>query len=490
MYGTAFNYNMAATLFICSNCDAQSPKWAGRCLECGTWGTLSQGLADDKKKSSASAAPADAIPFSEISHADIPRRSTGIGEVDQVLGGGIVPGSLILLGGEPGVGKSTILAQLAFAISQNKNSVIYCSGEESAQQVKMRFDRLSLSFPRTRESSGRDPHLHGDDNFSSLLFIGETNCEKICSALRHHKPALAIVDSIQTIASSDVPSEAGSIAQVRACTVKLLEVAKQENIPIIVTGHVTKDGGVAGPKTLEHLVDTVLYLEGDASQYFRLLKTVKNRFGSTNEIGVFEMTGAGLIEVTNPSELFLSSEQEHAAGTATTCVVEGSRAFLVPIQALTSKTYFGYPQRKAIGVDANRLGLLVAVLSKRLGVNLGDQDIHVNVVGGLKINEPAADLAVCASILSSYKNREYGNSHLFCKEEKCRQNRKGGCPHIPIFFGEVGLTGEVRSVSHTEKRLKEAEKLGFKLAYIPKQAKKISTSMNLVEIRTIRELEF
>lgn len=443
---------MATSLYICSNCDTQSLKWAGRCLECGAWGTLSQGLADDKKKPSATAAPADAIPFSEISHADVPRRSTGVGEVDQVLGGGIVPGSLILLGGEPGIGKSTLLAQIASTISAANHSVIYCSGEESAQQVKMRFDRLS------KKSSS-----------DTLFFIGETNCEKICSALKARKPALAIVDSIQTIASSDVPSEAGSIAQVRACTVKLLEIAKQENIPVIVTGHVTKDGGVAGPKTLEHLVDTVLYLEGDASQYFRLLKTVKNRFGSTNEIGVFEMTGAGLIEVTNPSELFLSSESECAAGTATTCVVEGSRAFLVPIQALTSKTYFGYPQRKAIGVDANRLGLLVAVLSKRLGVNLGDQDIHVNVVGGLKINEPAADLAICASILSSYKNKPL---------------EKG-----VVVFGEVGLTGEVRSVSHTEKRLKEAEKLGFKLAYIPKQAKKISSKLELVEVRTIRELE-
>lgn len=461
---------MATSLYICSNCDAQSPKWVGRCLECGAWGTLSQGTAEEKKKQTNHAAPADVIPFSQISRDEVPRRSTGIAEVDQVLGGGIVPGSLILLGGEPGIGKSTILAEIAMKMKTGSGTmhtdrpVIYCSGEESAQQVKMRFDRLKTGSGSI--SSKILPDTVFDD---SLLFIGETNCEKICSALRHHKPALAIVDSIQTIASSDVPSEAGSIAQVRACTVKLLEVAKQENIPIIVTGHVTKDGGVAGPKTLEHLVDTVLYLEGDASQYFRLLKTVKNRFGSTNEIGVFEMTGAGLIEVTNPSELFLSSEQEHAAGTATTCVVEGSRAFLVPIQALTSKTYFGYPQRKAIGVDANRLGLLVAVLSKRLGVNLGDQDIHVNVVGGLKINEPAADLAVCASILSSYKNKPL---------------EKG-----VVIFGEVGLTGEVRSVSHTEKRLKEAEKLGFKLAYIPKQAKKIASKLELVEVRTIRELE-
>ncbi|MBI4253408.1 DNA repair protein RadA [Candidatus Uhrbacteria bacterium] len=473
---------MALSVYICSNCDAQSPKWAGRCLECGSWGTLAQGIADEKtsgKKSTAGIAPADAIPFSQISNEHVPRRSTGIAEVDQVLGGGIVPGSLILLGGEPGIGKSTILGQLACSISQQKNSVIYCSGEESAQQVKMRFDRIKALDPGLR----RDDKGSGAD---TLLFIGETNCEKICGALRHHKPTLAIVDSIQTIASSDIPSEAGSIAQVRACTVKLLEVAKQENIPIIITGHVTKEGGVAGPKTLEHLVDTVLYLEGDASQYFRLLKTVKNRFGSTNEIGVFEMTGAGLVEVKNPSELFLSSENEHAAGTATTAVVEGSRAFLVPIQALTSKTYFGYPQRKSIGIDANRLGLLVAVLSKRLGVNLGDQDIHVNVVGGLRISEPAADLAVCASILSSYKGKMVSGT-IF---EEMEPDTILPDTILPtIFFGEVGLTGEVRPVSHTEKRLKEAEKLGFKTAYIPKQSKKISTSIQLVEIKNVRELE-
>lgn len=446
----------SATIFICSNCDTQAPKWAGRCLECGAWGTLSQGIADEKKKSSPSTAPAGAVSFSAIDEAEVPRIPTGIDEFDQVLGGGIVPGSLILLGGDPGIGKSTVQLQIACALSRRASKdhpVIYASGEESAQQVKMRFERLK----------------NKETNSDALLFIGETNCEKVCSALRAHRPLLAIIDSIQTIVSSDVPSEAGSVTQVRACTVKLLEVAKKDNIPIIITGHVTKEGGVAGPKTLEHLVDTVLYLEGDASQYFRLLKTVKNRFGSTNEIGVFEMTGAGLIEVKNPSELFLSSEQEHAAGTATTAVVEGSRAFLVPIQALTSKTYFGYPQRKSIGIDANRLGLLVAVLSKRLGVNLGDQDIHVNVVGGLKITEPAADLAVCASILSSYKNKPL---------------EKG-----VVVFGEVGLTGEVRTVSHTEKRLKEAEKLGFTTAYIPKQTKKISTKLHLVEIKNIKELE-
>ncbi len=448
---------MSSTIiFICSNCDTQTPKWAGRCLECGAWGTLSQGVAEDKKKSQPTAAPAGVVSFSDIDEASVPRIATGIQEFDQVLGGGIVPGSLILLGGDPGIGKSTVQLQIACALSENASTdhpVIYASGEESAQQVKMRFERLK----------GKKT------NPDALLFIGETNCEKICSALRAHHPTLAIIDSIQTIVSSDVPSEAGSVTQVRACTVKLLEVAKQTHIPIIITGHVTKDGSVAGPKTLEHLVDTVLYLEGDNTQYFRLLKTVKNRFGSTNEIGLFEMTGTGLVEVANPSELFLSSDISSVAGSATTALVEGSRAFLVPIQALTSKTYFGYPQRRALGIDQNRLQLLIAVLCKRLGVNLGDQDIHVNVVGGLKISEPAADLAVCASILSSYKNKPLAKDTLY--------------------IGEVGLTGEIRPVSTMEKRLKEAEKLGFKIAYIPKQTKKIASTMELVEIKNIKELE-
>lgn len=462
-------------IYTCSSCDAQSPKWAGRCLECGAWGTLTERVAEDKRKEVKTAA-SHVIPFSEITHEKTPRLPTGIGEVDQVLGGGIVPGSLILLGGEPGIGKSSLLGQIAIAISGVKLSVIYCSGEESAQQVKMRFDRLGATQPHNVIlSKTKDPviaktlgiPLQARDD--SLLFIGETNCEKICAALRQHKPALAIVDSIQTIASNDVESEAGSIGQVRACTVKLLQTAKENTVPIIITGHVTKEGGVAGPKTLEHLVDTVLYLEGDASHQFRLLKTVKNRFGSTNEVGVFEMTDAGLREVANPSELFLSSESEHAAGTATAATVEGSRAFLVPIQALTSKTYFGYPVRKSIGIDTGRLGLLVAVLSKRVGINLGDQDIHVNVVGGLKITEPAADLAVCASILSAYKSKPTENG--------------------AVFIGEVGLTGEVRPVSNMEKRLKEAEKLGFAAAYIPRQQKKLSSKLQLIEIKNLRELE-
>ncbi len=447
---------LPSILFICSNCDAQSPKWAGRCLECGQWGTLQEGSEEEKKKPTVQAKPGDTVAFSDIKEAAIPRFITGIGEIDQVLGGGIVPGSLILLGGEPGIGKSTVQLQIACALSQqatNDHPIIYASGEESAHQVKMRFDRLKNEKTRP----------------DALLFMGETNCEKICATLKTLHPLLAIVDSIQTIASNQVPSEAGNISQVRACTVKLLEVAKQENIPIIITGHVTKEGMVAGPKTLEHLVDTVLYLEGDNNHYFRLLKTAKNRFGSTNEVGLFEMTQKGLQEVTNPSQIFLSETQNDQQGTVTTALLEGSRVFLIQVQALTSKTYFGYPQRKTAGFDINRLGLLTAVLSKRLGLNLGDQDIHINVVGGIKISETSADLAICASIISAYTNKPL--------------------PSGSIVLGEVGLGGEIRPCSQLEKRLKEAEKLGFTQCYIPFTKEKLTTKLNLIKLKNIKELE-
>lgn len=449
----------ASTLFICSNCDAQSSKWAGRCLECGSWGTLqelatakvaAQTIKNDMLKNAVKP-----ISFTEIESETIPRISTMIREVDQVLGGGIVPGSLILLGGEPGIGKSTLLLQIATHIATQKNNttVLYCSGEESGHQIKLRFDRLEQKT----------------DTPSSLFFCADTNCETICATIISQKPTLAIVDSIQTIASNQVSSEAGNISQVRACTIQLLETAKQYNIPIIVTGHVTKEGMVAGPKTLEHLVDTVLYLEGDSNHYFRLLKTAKNRFGSTNEVGLFEMTQKGLLEVVNPSKMFLSEMKGPMQGTVTTALLEGSRVFLVQVQALTSKTYFGYPQRKAAGFDINRLGLLVAVLSKRVGLNLGDQDIHINVVGGIRISETAADLALCASIISAYKNKPIDSQ--------------------TIIIGEVGLGGEIRPCSQLEKRLKEAEKLGFRTAYIPYMKELPSTKLTLIPIKNLKELE-
>lgn len=460
-----------STLFICSNCDAQSQKWSGRCLDCGQWGTLheeSKGAVEQKKQQSTLSA--DAVPLSTIEMHRVPRIQTGMEEFDQVLGGGIVPGSFILLGGEPGCGKSTLMLQISLALlSSTDRPILYASGEESGQQVKMRYERLSLSFPRTRKSTELDPRLHRNDNLSSILFIGETDIDKICGSIRKEKPLLAIVDSIQTVHTNDIQNEAGSITQVRACTVKLLETAKQTGSAVIITGHVTKEGTVAGPKTLEHLVDTVLYLEGDQSHYYRLLKTAKNRFGSTNELGVFEMSDSGLCEVKNPSQAFISPEGINVAGTATTVVLEGTRAFLVQVQALCSKTYFGYPQRRAVGFDANRMQLLIAVLTKRYGLNLGDQDIHLNVVGGFKISETAVDLAVCASIISAYQNKVI--------------------PQKTIIMGEVGLSGEIRPVYLLEKRLKEAEKLGFTHASIPKPVKPIPSKMEVHYIKHIKELE-
>lgn len=443
------------TIFICSNCDAQSQKWSGRCLDCGQWGTLheeSRGALEQKKQKGALSA--DAVPLASIEMHRVPRIQTSIEEFDQVLGGGIVPGSFILLGGEPGIGKSTLLAQISLALpSTQDRPILYASGEESGQQVKMRYERLQL----------------GKASSDSILFIGETDVDKICGSIRKEHPLLAIVDSIQTVHTNDIQNEAGSITQVRACTVKLLETAKQTGSAVIITGHVTKEGTVAGPKTLEHLVDTVLYLEGDQNHYYRLLKTAKNRFGSTNELGVFEMSDKGLCEVKSPSQAFISPEGSHVAGTATTVVLEGSRAFLIQVQALCSKTYFGYPQRRAVGFDTNRMQLLIAVLSKRYGLNLGDQDIHLNVVGGFKISETAVDLAVCASIISAYQNKII--------------------PAKTVIVGEVGLSGEVRPVYLLEKRLKEAEKLGFTNAIIPKSTKVPPSKMDVQHIKHIKELE-
>lgn len=444
-----------SSIFLCSKCDAQSLKWAGRCAECGAWGTLTETAQEERQKNTPTLGSSATIPFSDIRQLNVPRMHTGIGELDQVLGGGIVPGSFILIGGEPGIGKSTLLLQIAITLAKDANHpVLYCSGEESAEQIKLRFDRL---FDKKNTAAP-----------SALTFLGEVNCERICATIAAQKPILAIVDSIQTLSSNLIDSEAGSIAQVRACTVRLLEVAKQHGVPIIITGHVTKEGMVAGPKTLEHLVDTVLYLEGDADHYFRLLKTVKNRFGSTNELGVFEMTDKGLCEVKNPSCAFLSDTNNTNAGTVTSVVLEGSRAFLVQVQALTSKTYFGYPQRRAVGFDSNRLQLLIAVLTKRLGLNLGDQDIHLNIAGGFKVGETAIDLAVAASIISAYKNTPLQSGS--------------------IVIGEVGLNGEIRPVSHIEKRLKEAEKLGFTHAFLP-PVKVSNLSLKLSMCKNLKDLE-
>ena len=405
-------------------------------MECGAWGTLSEGAVVKnentplREKIGKNSGPAAAfVNLADIKSIKDERILTGISEVDRVLGGGLVPGSLVLLGGEPGIGKSTITAQIVDSISKkNKQPVLYVSGEESASQVKSRLERLGCTL-------------------ENLSFASETNIEKIISGAIQLHPQLVVIDSIQTVYSSLVPSEAGNINQIRACAVGFLELAKTHNIAVLLIGHITKDGQIAGPKSLEHIVDTVVYLEAETINNHSLLRAAKNRFGSINEIGVFEMTGTGFREVSDPSSIFLENGQPNMVGTAIGCVLEGSRAFLIDVQALVTKTIFGYPQRKSSGFDLNRLQVLAAVLSKKQKLNLGASDIILNIVGGLKINDPALDLAVALSIVSSLQNKEL--------DRRC------------LILGELGLSGELRPVSKIDLRLSEAEKLGFTSALIP-----------------------
>ncbi|MFA5188483.1 MAG: DNA repair protein RadA [Patescibacteria group bacterium] len=432
------------TIFTCSKCGAQFPKWTGRCTTCGSWGTVSEEISSPISNLQSTITKVDKnqlIDFQKTPPPSQARLQTQVSEFDRVLGGGIVVGSLILLGGEPGIGKSTLVLQICDKI---KSPILYVSGEESASQIKMRIDRLNLDF-------------------SNLKFLGENNMEKIVAFAIEEKPSLLIIDSIQTLYSTELPSEAGSINQVRICTVKLLEIAKKFNIPILIIGHVTKDGLVAGPKSLEHLVDAVMYLEGSSQNDFRLLRCAKNRFGSTNELGVFSMTGTGLLEVKNPSELFLPHNQESISGSSLTCIMEGVRPFLIEVQALSSKTLFGYPQRKTSGFDLNRLQMLIAVLIKRANIPLVNQDVHLNVTGGLKIIETGADLAVCLAIISSFKDK-------IIKPDT-------------LIIGEVGLGGEIRPVSQMEKRIEEAQKMNFKNIITPvfKTDKKVTMVKSLEE---------
>lgn len=435
------------TLFICEHCEAQYQKWSGRCLECGKWGTIHQQVSVQKKNQTNDIAypSAKTVALQDIQTSATTRINTGIGELDSVLGGGLVPGSFILLGGEPGIGKSTLSLQIAVSVPKT----LYISGEESIAQIKMRADRLSVKT-------------------TTLSLSNETTIETIVATIQKEQPALAIVDSIQTMYSDDVEGEPGNVSQVRACASKLLGAAKESHTAIILIGHVTKDGNVAGPRTLEHLVDTVLYLEGDRYHNMRLLRAVKNRFGSTDEIGMFDMHENGLHEVPNPSELLLSERGESMPGSVVTCLMEGSRPLLVEVQALVNKTSFGYPVRKASGFDLNRLHVLIAVLEKRAGLSLGQYDVHVNVVGGIKAQEPAADLAVCLAIASAYKEKTLGNDLAV--------------------FGEVGLGGEIRSVRFFEKRVKECETLGMKRIITTLRGKTPKSKISLIEVKNIAEL--
>lgn len=436
------------TIFICSACDAQFPKWLGRCAECGGWGTLketSSVFARGGSTSKNSAPSAQTLSLDSITTENVQRMQTGIVEFDRVLGGGIVPSSLILIGGEPGIGKSTLILQVAQKIHA---PVLYISGEESGSQIKMRLERLGLSGEK-------------------ISFLGETHIDTVCSTIKKQKPGIAIIDSIQTAYSDAVPSEPGSISQVRTATVKLLETAKQLNTAIFIVGHITKDGIIAGPKTLEHLVDTVIYLEGERYHTYRILRTIKNRFGSTNEVGIFEMKNSGLEEVKNPSAVFLMDRKPETSGSIITPTLEGTRVFLAEVQSLVTKVSYGYPQRRTQGFDAGRLGLLCAVLQKRAQLPLENYDIHVNIAGGLKISEPAADLAVCLAIISAYKNTVLDAAMCAC--------------------GEIGLGGEIRKVNQMEKRIQECQKLGFKKIIVPHAQISVKSPDEIILVSTINE---
>ncbi len=435
-------------IFTCSFCGAQYQKWIGRCLECGHWGTIQEEKITNKSDSNEEnykLITTKKITEIKETGKNKYRFSTAIKELDRVLGGGFVPGSLILLGGEPGIGKSTLALQIIDKIKKS----LYISAEESIQQIKLRIDRLKIK--------NKDIQLANEDNLENIIY-----------SLKKIKPNLVIIDSIQTIFSQESSSEIGSINQIKIATAKLMELAKKENIIVLVIGHVTKDGVVAGPKTLEHMVDTVLYLEGSRYQNYRLLRTIKNRFGATDEIGLFNMTENGLIEIDNPAGIFLSSQTEEIPGSIITCVLEGTRPVLVEVQALVNKTAFGYPTRKASGFDINRLHVLIAVLQKRAGLNLNQYDIHLNIVGGLKINEPAIDLAVCLAIASSFKNK------------KITKNL--------VVFGEIGLGGEVRPVFQTEKRIKECENLGIKKIICPPQKNFKKYNLKIFPVKNLQEL--
>lgn len=441
--------------YVCQNCGSVQAKWMGRCPDCGEWNTMVESVVEaPSKEPPRPSLFSDNVPrpLSAIEPDQSGRLSTAIGEVDRVLGGGIVPGSVVLIGGDPGIGKSTLLLQVSAELARAGMRVLYISGEESPRQIKMRADRLGIA---------------GDN----LLLMSEVLLENILPHIEAAHAQLAIVDSIQSIYTERAESAAGSVTQVRECASELLHLAKAQNIPIFLVGHVTKAGAIAGPRVLEHVVDAVLYLEGDRFHAYRLLRGVKNRFGSTNEIGVFEMTEKGLQEVANPSEAFLAERLPNAAGSTVTVTMEGTRPIVVEVQALASTTSFGLPRRTANGVDLNRLLLLTAVLTKRVGIKLHDQDIFVNVVGGLRVNEPAVDLSVALAIVSSFSNRTV--------------------PADMAVFGEVGLSGELRGVGHAARRLNEAARLGFRRCVLPKSLLTRDFSapagLEIIGARTLRQ---
>ncbi len=447
------------TVFVCQECGAQSPKWLGRCADCGAWNSYVEERAADSGGASAAAnryaaagAPSTARLYADIEVEQFPRLTTGIGEFDRVLGGGVVPGSLVLLGGEPGIGKSTLLLQAAASMARTVGPVLYSSGEESEHQIKSRGERLSV----------------GD---APLYLLAETCLERILDEITRIKPSLVIVDSIQTVYSMKFQSAPGSIGQVREAATQLLFAAKGRNVPTFLVGHVTKDGNLAGPKALEHVVDTVLYFEGERHHSHRVVRAVKNRFGAVSELGVFEMTSGGLRPVPNPSKLFLAERPANAPGSAVLCSVEGSRPILVEVQALVSTSSYGNARRMASGIDQQRLSLLLAVLEKRAGLHLAGDDVFVNIAGGMTVDEPAADLGVMAAIASSVRNRVI--------------------PSTTAMFGEVGLAGEIRGITQAALRVREAAQMGFRQLVMPEAnidpADARPGPCQLVGVRTVGE---
>ncbi|MEK6222653.1 MAG: DNA repair protein RadA [Chloroflexota bacterium] len=451
------------TIFVCQNCARQSPREMGKCPQCGEYNSMQEEVVSQAstKKASPRGLSGRSTPkrLSEISGDNEDRLAVSIEEFSRVLGGGVVPGSVVLVGGDPGIGKSTLLLQTAMEMART-NKILYISGEESEHQIKMRAARLLQ-----KDSNGSTSAL--PDN---LYLVTETNLEVMLDHINSVKPPIVIVDSIQTVYTTEVESSAGSVTQVRECSSRLRELAKNSGIAVFLIGHVTKEGVIAGPRVLEHIVDTVLYLEGDRFGAYRLLRSVKNRFGATSEVGVFEMQARGMIEVPNPSEAFLAERMVNAPGSAIAVTMEGTRPLLVEVQGLTSPTSFGNPRRTANGVDFNRLLLTTAVLTRRMGQRLGEQDVFVNVIGGLKIGEPAADLAVAVAITSSMKDRAVQAD--------------------TVLIGEIGLSGELRQVSQMPGRLIEASKLGFKTAVVPKRVRKGEAwpkEIKIVEARTLKQ---
>jgi len=439
-------------IFTCQQCGMQSPKWLGKCPDCGQWNSLVEETVTVSKKGQPVAAASGSRPerLAEVTVTEEDRQRCGIGELDRVLGGGVVPGSFLLIGGDPGIGKSTLLLQAAERWAQ-VGPVLYATAEESARQVKLRAERLGVV---------------ADD----LYLLAENSLEAIIEQARQLQPGFLVVDSIQTVFTAALESAPGSVSQVRECAGRLMNLAKGEGIPTFIIGHVTKDGSIAGPRMLEHMVDTVLYFEGDAGHPYRILRAVKNRFGSTNEIGVFEMKDVGLTEVPNPSELFLAERPKDEAGSVVVPAMEGTRPILIELQALVSGAAFGNPRRTTMGIDPNRVSLLVAVLEKKVGYTMLSQDIFLNVAGGARLNEPAVDLGVVAALASSHLNRPV--------------------PQRTVLFGEVGLAGEVRAVSRPELRVREAARLGFDQCLLPAnnlKALEAPDGMKMIGVRTAEE---